>query len=244
MTYFVSDFPIDVVLQHCVIRSKDNIQVTGWKNANEGVKVGGRTGAVDKVLKRFAWLPPNLFIGPNANFRSDDPSQRIDKIPCSISGNRREFITSLIDFSTSFTRSNIATSQNDIKSIQLKNPWLKANIPILESRLMNAGKVPYETQIGDWHICEGRKKYRISFCLSSTDKTQRDLIHKKLSVTDCTARLENDRAFIIYAYEDKGHNSYFYGNLERLKPEDRRMQTKRISNMIERLPNKNDLPAY
>lgn len=110
------------------------------------------------VLNKMAWTKNNLFIGPTAKFRCDDPEQECDCLPLSMKGT--DFVQWLYEaVYNRYLRTNteIARTANAQGRIILETDIIKAIGHEFIARLPYTPR-EYETKVEDWRVvcCDKR----------------------------------------------------------------------------------------
>jgi len=126
---------------------------------------GDNNPLINQVLYAIAWKPINLFIGPSGTFRTDDPSQKYDKLPNGMPKDRQEALNSLMSCIKTNMKSVIPNSEGDggvNKAVNMTDAEFNA---VTESFIKNIKNVlaAYSSKVSDWVINSGTVNYKVSF---------------------------------------------------------------------------------
>lgn len=135
--------------------------------------------AVNESLYRIAWMPMNLFIGPSAKFRLDDPDQGNDEMPISMRENRRKNIERIEDGLRKYVKQEIPLNSGTSECITFNNEKHFDDLMKIFFGNINDSFDCYDSKVSDWYIevIENRKsskgrvdKYYISKNASLPEK--------------------------------------------------------------------------
>jgi hypothetical protein len=112
-------------------------------------------GARTELLPYMAWAKSNLFIGPKACYRTDDPSQRREEIPNSMMEKHKNASEELLEFwNKKISTSRIVGENNQEINIDVKEKErnsLKTFVGMFLDYL-NSSNEYHETVCGDWLV--------------------------------------------------------------------------------------------
>lgn len=166
--------------------------------------------SIYETLCRIAWMPMNLFTGPSAKFRMDDPVQRNDKIPLSMQGERRRKIEKMKSGLDKYAGNiNIPCESQGADCIVFRdeNMFQQLMSDFFSSLDENAGC--YESKISDWYVgisgtreaCRTKRRYHV--CKNTDmivrDRGDRNVLNAKFGVVDDGVKqvLDHEKMFQI-----------------------------------------------
>ena len=137
-------------------------------------------GTNDEALKNIvSWAYANLFIGPNCNYRDDDPSQKMDKIPLSFPKERAEMARRIKKMWNEMTGSYLVGERNKTINIHIRtnsDTMIRFLNEFLDYVLMvrNEDNI-YITCMSDWVVREVTQptKCYYRFYFGTTDKFEK-----------------------------------------------------------------------
>lgn len=134
--------------------------------------------AVNESLYRIAWMPMNLFIGPSAKFRLDDPHQENDEIPISMRENRRKNIERIEDGLRKYVTQKIPLDSETSKCITFNEEKHFDELMKIFFGNINDSFDCYDSKVSDWYI------EVINNCNSSKGRADKYYISKNASLPE------------------------------------------------------------
>lgn len=141
-------------------------------------------------LNCMSWAESNLFIGPNSSYRDDDPSQKKDACPVSMTGKQSE-VSSLLKQWNLVSNSAIEGKSEKTISIRIDKRYLKEFCHAFLTYI-NAGISVYHTKYSDWCVTcgSGRHKENYPFYIPKNPPSEFESKSFKFS-------LRNDRTDLV-----------------------------------------------
>lgn len=205
------------------------------------------------VLNKLAWTRNNLFIGPTAKFRCDDPEQKCDSLPLSM--RNTDFVKWVYEaVYNRYIRAGqeIAKAAGGRGCIILEKDMIKTIGHEFINRLPNMPR-EHKTKVGDWKaVCSdeqrnrtgSNEKYSIYFERNTRKYAERYQEIKRWKLELCKASVPasgpvmatGTKTVALFGMERKGKDTYLKGIIGGNGPERETQQERDIIGMMRDMP--------